>query len=348
MIPLDRLQAVNHVVVHENCPDGVASALILKDAIPSARVSFMSYGSREHRTLAPEPGILFCDFTPYSVWQDGGGSFVEGWTAVGALVLDHHPSAADLVSRFVSNDLGVFGLNEKNECGAWLAYEHVWKRFAEEYDLSDDVGRAQVRHFAELAAVRDTWKTADPRWAEACELSELLLFWRAARPLSYYVDPAGAAARAELAAHLVGQKLAAARKSIDEAHHFITMAHGTRVLMFQGVAATSDAAEMVEKEGVSHPLKMTHPDGTTEQGTAWTTVDLIVGFHYGVDAGKLKLQFSMRSHTGYDVGAFAKSKPGGGGHAAAAGFTVEISSPELSSGPYAMFAALLSEWETGR
>ena len=332
MIPLDRLQAVTHVVVHDNCPDGVASALILKDAIPSVRVSFMSYGSREHRTLVPEPGTLFCDFRPYV--EEGG---VGRWLSAGVLVLDHHPTERDLVELFAANDLGVFGLNEKNECGAWLAYAHVWKRFADEYDLSDDVGRAQVRNFAELAAVRDTWKTADPRWSEACEQAELLLFWRAARPLSYYVDPAGAAARAELAAHLVGQKLTAARKSIDEAHHFTT-SRGTRVLMFQGVAATSDAAEILEKKGSAGS---SHPE-------AIRPTDLVVGFHYGADAGKLKLQFSMRSHTGYDVGAFAKSKPGGGGHAAAAGFTVDISSPELCSGPYAMFAALLSEWETGR
>lgn len=317
MIPLPKLQAVTRVVVHQNCPDGISSALVLKDALPDVRVSFMSYGSREHRELAPEPGLLFCDFTPL---RERAAEFV----AAGALVLDHHPSAKDLVEAFGDN--GVFGENDKNECGAWLAYRHVWLRLAEEFDLSDDVGRARVRHFAELAAVRDTWKTGDPRWGEACEQAALLLFF----PfddlcLSSFADP-------DHDYHLLGRvlmdkQLAAAQCSVGEGHSFFSNSRGTKTLMFQGVSTTSDAAEITEKRGTQQP-------------------DLVVGFHYRSDAGKLQLQFSMRSHTGYDVGAFAKHH-GGGGHRAAAGFTVEVS-PELSGNPYELFRTYLEMWEAGR
>ncbi len=338
MIPLPRLQAVTRILTHANCPDGVASALILKDAIPSARVSFMSYGSEEHRTLVPSPGTLFCDFTPWlSPEPAKRETLIELWRNNNPVVLDHHPTARDLVEAF--GDCGVFGLNEKSECGAWLAFHYVWKRFADEFDLSDDVGRAKVRHFAELAAVRDTWKTSDPRWDEAQRLSELLLFWRTEQPLEYYC--LRVPSLTELGVHLLKKKLAAARTSIGEAHHFTTT-RGTEGRMFQGVVTTSDAAELLEKEG--EPLTVTHPDGSTERGAAFSRTDLVIGFHYKVDGGRLTLQFSMRSHAGYDVGAFAKSKPGGGGHKAAAGFTVEVS-PELSANPYQLFKLLLEEWE---
>lgn len=322
MIPLDKLRAITHVVVHgPACPDGISSALILKDALPDVRVSFLSYETAEHKALAAEPGLLFCDFSPPR-------DRVQEFVAAGAICLDHHLTAKDVVEAFGEN--GVFGLNDKNECGAWLAYEHVWKRFADEYDLSDDLGRAQVRCFAELAAVRDTWKTADPRWRQACEQAEMLLFF------PFEEQKLGRMVNGDdylLVGHwLVEKKLAAARKSIGEAHHFITL-KGTRVLVFQGVVATSDAAELVERKGSAGS---SHPE-------AIRPTDIVVGFHYGVDSGKLKLQFSMRSHTGYDVGAFAKHH-GGGGHKAAAGFTVEVS-PEMSANPYQLFRLLLEEGE---
>lgn len=106
--------------------------------------------------------------------------------------------------------------------------------------------------------------------------------------------------------------------------------------MFQGVSTTSDAAELAEKA----------VEKTLHDQVGPSQPDLVVGFHYKVDAGKLKLQFSTRSHTGFDCAAFAKAH-GGGGHKAAAGFTVEVS-PEVSVNPYAMFRLLLEEWEGGQ
>ena len=318
-LSINALKSVKTVVSHRNCPDGVASALILKDALPDARVLFMQHGTKEFVELPAEPGMLFVDFTPLE-------NRAEEFLRVRSQILDHHPTQRDITMKFVEAGLGVFGLNDKNECGAWLAYTEVWKRFADEYDLSDDVGRAQVRNFAELAAVRDTWKTADPRWVEACEQAALLLFFPFEDlHLASFFDQDGDDYRL-LGRVLIEKQQQAARKSIGEARRFTT-SKGTRVLVFQGVSTTSDAVEIEEQ--------------FAEIG--WAT-NLVVGFHYRVDAGKLTLQFSMRSHTGYDVGALAKSKPSGGGHRAAASFTVEVS-PELSSNPYAVFEALLEEWE---
>jgi len=382
MIPLDKLKSITHVITHANCPDGIASALIIKDALPDVRVSFMYHGDKAHRELQPEPGLLFADFTPIR-------ERVAEFVAAGSLVLDHHPTAKDIVEAFGEN--GVFGLNEKNECGAWLAYEHVWKPLCELRDelvSENEHYNAQtsdeVRDFAELAAIRDTWKQDSPRWDAACRQAATLVFWGYEK-LSLTTDD-WAVPDERLGRHLLDKQLSAAQRSLGEAHHFRTT-KGTHVCMFQGVSTTSDAAELEEKTalgkreqrealrrsgfGVPEPF-----DSMISQIEESLQADLIVGFHYRAEAcgacggggdndpsgehgddplclkcrgagSRLQLQFSTRSHTGYDVGAFCKSFPGGGGHKAAAGFTVEVS-PEVSTNPYAMFRLLLEEWETGQ
>lgn len=350
MIPLDKLESITHVIAHgPSCPDGIASALIIKDALPDVRVSFMQPDSAEHKALVPELGMLFVDFSPYILLygetrkdgtRDAYHNNLWAWRAVGAIVLDHHPTRRDVVESFGEN--GVFGENEKNECGAWLAYTEVWfplyiaNRTDSNGAIRNPDGAAGfVEDFATLAAIRDTWKKDDPRWQQACEQAAELVFWgyeHRSQAIKSGGIPGWAVRDERLGRHLLDKQLAAARVSLDEAHRVIT-SKGTDVCVFQGVSTTSDAAELAEKE-VEKTLH--HQVGPSQP-------DLVVGFHYWVDAGELQLQFSMRSHTGYDVGAFAKSR-GGGGHKAAAGFMVEISS-ELSANPYQMFRLLLEEWE---
>ena len=328
MIPLDKLKNIKHLVTHgPACPDGISSALIVKDALPDVRVSFMAYNTAELAALKAEPGLLFVDFTPP---RDRVAEFVEA----GAICLDHHPTAKDIVEAFGEN--GVFGENEKNECGAWLAYTEVWKQIAEpKYTHAWAHERDKVRDFAQLAAIRDTWKKDDPRWQQACEQAATLVFFGVDRFLGMswgfvedQIESVGSV--------LLDKQLSAARRSIEEAHCFTSAAKGTKVLAFQGVSTTSDVAELMDNEkDEQNPFQrlvddVYHPD-------------LVVGFHYRSDAGKLQLQFSMRSHTGYDCAAFAKAH-GGGGHKAAAGFTVEVS-PEIGVNPYRLFQLLLDEWE---
>lgn len=332
MISIDKLKNVKRLVTHANCPDGVASALIVKDALPDVEVLFVAHGTKEHRELRPDVPTLFCDFTPWSEPKTDAQWLM--WIEAGALVLDHHPTQRDLTMAFVKARLGVYGENDKNECGAWLAFEHVWKPLkCRKMLTSSDPNSGNyepVQVFAELAGVRDTWKKDDPRWQAACEQAENLMFWPF-EMLSF--EDALDEERFGFGKVLFEKKLEHARKAIGEAHVFTTE-RGTRVLMFQGVTPTSDAAEILEKE---------------EGGDASFLEDrvhIVAGFHYKVDAGKLKLQFSTRSHTGYDVGAFCKSR-GGGGHRAAAGFTTDVS-VEYGPNPYWMFKLLLEEWEEGQ
>lgn len=340
MISIEKLRGIKHLVTHANCPDGVASALIIKDALPDVEVKFMSHGTEEHRNLASLPGTLFCDFTPYidrdplGVDDDGlKEAILKVWIDAGAIVLDHHPTQRDITMRFVEAGLGAYGENERGECGAWLAYEHVWLPVCMSRGDRQRSQATAVREFSELAGVRDTWKKDDPRWQGACEQAEALMFWPFDQQ-KLWRNTDEIHANGGLGEALFEKKLEAARKSIEESHFFQT-SYDTEVAMFQGVSTTSDAAEILEKE---YDESSHHQVGPSQP-------DLVVGFHYRVDAGKLQLQFSMRSHTGYDVGAFAKAH-GGGGHKAAAGFTIEQSA-ELGHGPYRVFQALLEEWEAG-
>jgi len=338
MISIDKLKNVKRLITHANCPDGIASALIVKDALPDVEVLFVKHGTEQHRTLEPRPGDLFCDFSPHiKSWdasREGEDDCVrhplqlKHWLEAGTIVLDHHPTQRDVTMLFVKAGLGAYGENDKNECGAWLAYEHVWRPIKlghGPFNPHDD--GESVKRFAELASVRDTWKKDDPRWQGACEQAEELMFWGFENlDLDSITHPAAIS----LGTVLFQKKLDHARSAINESWRFQTP-KGTRVIVFQGVTPTSDAAEILEKDA---------------NGSYSKNADIVAGFHYRVDAGKLQLTFSTRSHTGYDVGAFRKSR-GGGGHTAAAGFTLEESVTN-SANPYAVFEMVLMEWEQGR
>jgi hypothetical protein len=329
-ISIERLKNVKRLVTHANCPDGVASALIVRDALPDVEVLFVKHGTEQHRELEPRPGTLFVDFSPH-VEKDDLFQVVKHWVEAGTIVLDHHPTQRDVTMAFVEAGLGAYGENDRGECGAWLAYEHVWRALKGDHHFQIDGADfgLSVRNFAELAGVRDTWKKDDPRWYKACLQAEALMFWSFDHvDLDEFVE---SSEMTTLGGRLFEKKLEHARAAIAESHRFQTP-RGTRVLLFQGVTPTSDAAELLEKDP--------YLDGRGDRHAP----DIVAGFHYRVDAGKLQLTFSTRSHTGYDVGAFCKAH-GGGGHTAAAGFTV---SGEMSANPYTVFKLLLQEWESGQ
>jgi len=323
MIDIEKLLAVKTLITHANCPDGIASALIVKDALPDVEVRFVQYNTKEHSHLDTGPGTLFCDFTPAKEAAKSIGWWIEN----GAIVLDHHEKQRDIADAFAEVGLGVFGENSKLECGAWLAFEHVWKPIMHAKPIEElRIATSSVREFAEFAAVRDTWRRDDDRFEKARMQGEVLLFWgedSVDAGLGEMISRSLGVQSEEFAKLLFRKSLRAAKNSLADSYIFTTR-RGTRVCMFQNTKPTTEAAELLDAQG---PV-------------------IVVGFHYKFD-GKLKLVFSTRCHHGFDVGEFAKSKPGGGGHEKAAGFTVE-QSPEVGSNPYAVFKLLLEEWEDGQ
>lgn len=143
MIPFEKLKAVKTIIVHDNCSDGLMSAILLKDAYSQIglepELKFVQYGTEAYKKLEPGPNMMFCDFSPnIKTVKQPDGSFVideadrpllQRWVDAGTLILDHHKGAKDVVAAFGEN--GVFGdeVTMPGVSGAWLAFREVWMPF---------------------------------------------------------------------------------------------------------------------------------------------------------------------------------------------------------------------------
>jgi hypothetical protein len=312
----EQLRAVRRCIVHDNCSDGMAAAVLLRDALPpDVEISFVQYNTHEHDHLEAVPGLLFCDFSPPP-------TRVEEFRAVGALVLDHHRSAQSLVQ--VMGAGGVFA-DEPGVSGATLAYRHVWQPIHGGINLILDRAAEQL---ARLIGVRDTWQTQSADWAAARQLHEVLRFY----DWDYWQQPFYRhdwSALQRLGAHLVQRHERHVQQTQAGALRYAST-RGTSVLIVQGVSAViSDLAESV--------------------GSAY---DVVVGFSYFVKADQPQIVFSCRAHGDFDVGALC-THHGGGGHTHSAAFSkpVQVVDNDLTYGdadpnPYGMFLALLDSYET--
>lgn len=314
---IETLKAVKTIYVHGGgCPDGIASAILLHDALPSAKIRFVQYNSEEHLNLQAGPGVLFADFT---MKEDQVKAFVDA----GTIVLDHHKGAKDIVSAFGDN--GRFGdeATEPGVCGAVLCYRHVWMPVMAAFGgPARDVGAAQALDFATLAGIRDTWQRKDPRWSEACAQAEMLRFFPEDRWLALERPFSRSHAdlwdeRRRVGAMLVEKHARSVKKTLEKSWRFKS-AKGTRVTVFEGTSMSSDASDVAEE------------------------TDLVIGLGFVIENGKQTMIFSTRTRGAYNCLALCKSF-GGGGHSSAAGFSLDIT--ERSLNPYQLAELLVNEHE---
>jgi len=291
MLDINALRSVTTILTHAGCPDGYASAMILHNALPDAEIVFLRHDSPEMNGLVAKPGMLFCDIVPPT-------RRVPEFVEAGAIVLDHHKTAKYVVGDF--GDRGVFGDEEKEPgvCGAWLAYREVWLKLVERYSPPPGASHvppvATVERFAKLAGIRDTWQRNDSQWGAACAQAEALRFY----PWTDLVKASPAEWNKLLD---IGWTLLANRSRVVAGlirDGLSVNIWGKRVLIVSSVE-TSDVSDALGEE-----------------------VDIVAGFSYRCDGGKPKLVISLRGR-GVDVAAIAKTF-GGGGHTAAAGFTVDV------------------------
>jgi len=345
----DALHSVKTVVVHANCSDGLASAILIHDVLPKAEVQFIQYNTEPHKALTPQPGFLFCDFSPFAETEEiegengvakralteSGKSQIQAWVEAGALVLDHHATVKDLglIQPFLDAGQGAFG-DEKADpgvCGAVLAFRHVWLplktlKAKKGLGLEEDLKACalQAENFATLAGIRDTWQKDSVRWREACTQGEMLRFYPPENWLScvepfHYRNRGWWDERMALGKLLIEKHEKTVTRVIEKAYRFTTP-KGTRVAVFSGAHLSSDASEALGQEA-----------------------DLVIGFAYEVENGTPKLICSNRSRGTYPVRVFAESL-GGGGHKNAAGFSCTLGGIELN--PYAHIKQLVEAFET--
>ncbi len=324
MISRDKLANATSIITHDSCADGTVSAILLKDAFrmlgkSGVPITFLQYGTDAYKNLKAVEGMLFCDFTPPA---DRAQEFVDA----GAIVLDHHKKAEALVKSFGENGIFADEVTEPGVSGAVMAYEHVWKPLAITTD--DNITGLFANPFARLAGIRDTWQRQSPLWEDACHQATVLHFIPNEQWLSMSLREIGLSwlEYAKIGKLLWDKQIASTKRAVEGGYRF-TSAKGTKVITFDNVKATSDAAELLGSE-----------------------VDLVVGFAMFVEPGqpKPKLIFSTRSHANFDCGAFCKSL-GGGGHTRAAGFNIEVvvESGGWTPNPYSALMTILETYEAG-
>jgi oligoribonuclease NrnB/cAMP/cGMP phosphodiesterase (DHH superfamily) len=317
-LSVPQLLAVKTVVTHANCPDGIASALVVKHVLPNVNVRFVSYGTTEHEELPVEPGMLFVDFSPSAA---RAAEFVEAF----CMVLDHHRTAKPVVEMF--GDRGIFAdeTYEPGVCGAVLAYRHIWLPLAYRAEVAAPSPSldAVINHFVYLSGVRDTFRRDSLHWEAACGQAEMLRFY----PLASMLSDADGFFRTLDEREVIGKmlyekRLTTARRLRDNAHRIEI--EDKRILDIAIIPSTdtTDVADVFD-EAVSIP-------------------DVIVGFSFFVDSKSReeKMVLSLRSHKEFDCAAFCK-KLGGGGHKAAAGCTLTLASNDAQ--PYTFIADLFTE-----
>lgn len=291
---------VTKLVTHDACADGLACAMIVKDALPEVEVVFAQYGTPLLEALAPSSGLLFCDISPP---RERAGAFVDA----GAIVLDHHKHARDIVELF--GDRGVFAdeVSRPGVSGASLAHEHVWLG-AVGHHLEDR--RYTVGEFARLVGIRDTWQRPSPSWELASDLQVVLM----GMPRAYWLRRGGIGRAMSNDALELGQLWRSQR------------AETVAKISSTGTVCLIDPAG---RQWAVFPDSHRHTSDVAETMRA-RGVAVTCGWFQAVEDGAVRTVLSLRSDGSWqhplDVGALCKSF-GGGGHSRAAGCQVGVSDP---------------------
>jgi hypothetical protein len=286
------LKHVRKVVVHDNCMDGLASAMLIWEALPETELVFCGYGSQQEE-LEAEEGMLFCDFTPPR-------ARVHEFVAKGAIVLDHHIHAKDIVAAFDQN--GVFS-DERGVSGAVLAYRHVYEK-AHVWD-----GAGLMREFADLVGIRDTWVKDCVNWERALQLHAVL----EAYPREHWLAPSG-----------IRHAMGALNEGIGVQLRF------RKQRTIAGILERGLIRRQVGFGASARTWGLTATDSALVSDLAEAARDAGVGVLVNVQSfvedGALWFSVNLRSDGTLDVGALAK-RFGGGGHKAAAGFRTRQDTP---------------------
>ena len=292
------LKYVSRIVTHKNCPDGIASAMILHDVFPEACIEFIQNSSREHKNLKATIGMLFCDFCPPQ-------ERLEEFTDFGAIVLDHHKASKNIVKEFGEKGIFADESEEPNISGASLAYREVWNVI--KYQSKSGVQNQHlIKTFADVAAVRDTFQTNSELWERSCNQALFLQLYDTKYLLNGHSPWIS---EEELK---IGKALYRKRQN-----NSLEMSKGAFKFIIEGGDNKINAIIFndggVEKyiSDVAGCIKKSDPE-----------IDLCISFHLttGLYSNSPSIFYSFRSNGNFDCAKFCKIH-GGGGHVKAGGFS---------------------------
>ncbi|KKN67679.1 hypothetical protein LCGC14_0459380 [marine sediment metagenome] len=308
------LSNIERVIVHGNCHDGMASAILIYDAL-GIEPEFMMHSSNEYLEMEATEGMLFCDIAPS---KDRYQEFIEA----GAIVLDHHRGTKFIVEAFGDN--GVFADEDDDPgiSGASLAFREVWE-WEPEGPLSYNNIYPLMNDLQRLAGIRDTWQTHEPDWHESGEQATALTFY-SWKHWKSKLDKGDYDFSKELAVGkmIYDSRMAKVDKFAKEAFKFEDA--GYKIAVFNDPDRyTSDVAEALVQEGFN----------------------VIAGFHYAKkhpDDENPLMCFSVRTDGSIDASDLAGTIPGGGGHTKSAGFAEVIDLKEINA--FAVFRDIFDDY----
>lgn len=285
MLTKEKLLSTKTIVAHGDCPDGLASAMILKNVLHNAKVVFVSHSFKEQNIKIPkEEGLLFCDITPNK-------ELSKYFAALGAIVLDHHEGVK---KKNLMEPFGDFGIYENGPgiSGATLAYKYVWKPLKERARTRQKF----VENFAKLAGTLDTWQDTNPEWETAIAQGEALMFYKP----EYWIENHHACLRdTELSfgVELFQHKKEKIQKSIERA--YLTQISDINI----GILQNNDKIINFTSKSIK--------------------VDLCIGFSFACHLDDLKMNLSLRSEGKFNCFKLAQYF-GGNGHENAAGCSIRL------------------------
>lgn len=298
MLSKEILQKVNRVIVHGQCPDGMASAFILWDAL-GIEPEFHVHGTPEYLELKAGPNMLFCDIAPPK------DRYYE-FAAFEAIVLDHHKKSEELVKKF---KYGVFADEDLDPgvSGATLAYREVWN-VIKQGEEGSEMSRLLIKDIAELIGIADTWQSNHFLWEKARIAATTFSFY----PWEHWKHrgtTTNLQTEFDTGALVFNNRQEVIKRCAREV---FTFKHAGYVVgIFNDLGKyTSDVAEVLRSQGYN----------------------VVAGFScYTNKDNHPMIRFSLRSDGSLDVSDLAQHiDPNGGGHTKAAGCSAEINSPYLS------------------
>ncbi len=291
---LSKLEQVKKIYSHASCPDGTMAALICAAAYEmiglSPSIEFIQYGTKSEDELEPEPGQLFVDIAPpEDRWED--------WRDVEPVVLDHHETR-EHITRGLD---GIYGYPVYS--GASLAFAYIMLPIAAHVSLEKNCAGKWAK-YAELAQIRDTWKTDRSEWVDAASFGQGLSFFGSEYLLGLIKDDKLDFDEILKIGKIKYDKILRKANLIAKSSYFSTLSHNGR----QYKLAFFNSTEKNISEVCHHLIE--------EMGC-----DFASGYFATCKDDKPITIVSLRTSSGLNARKIAEIF-GGGGHPTAAGFKI--------------------------
>jgi oligoribonuclease NrnB/cAMP/cGMP phosphodiesterase (DHH superfamily) len=287
------------IIYHNGCPDGFCAAYVAKQRYPEAQLMARDHGLEPPYDEVKGKDVLVVDFS----WRTREQNLELAELSKSFRILDHHKTA-----QATLEGLG-FATFDMTRSGAGLAWDYLFGKDAHEKIGSMYIPPSPRRWFVDYVEDRDLWRNNGqgtlPNSKAVNAYIMTLPFTLEAWEELKWIDTETAARLGTGALAHVAHYVREGVKQAQTGDLFFVDAVGfvhkytVRIVNALYMNISELAGALSEEQGI-------------DIGMGW------------FERGDGRMQFSLRNHTGaVDVSQIAQAK-GGGGHKAAAGFTLSI------------------------